>query len=412
MTSRFLPALLIGAALGGLASVPVRADVLAGVNAWEAGDYARAIREWRPLAEAGDADAQFNLGQAYKLGRGVPQDLAIAAGWFGRAAQQNHLQAADNLGLVLYDMGRRTDALPWLQQSADRGEPRAQFVLAAELYNGERMSRDLPRAYALMKRSADAGLQRAAAALVRMDTEIPMEQRRQGLALAEAMEVSEGQARLAAMTSTAPPPRPSLPASVRPADVPPSAAGASYAPPPVDPAPVSVASTPSRTSPATTAGTSYAPPPLDPAPARPVRTAGAVTPPVPTPMPALPPAAAPAASDDGLRPGLSATRGSGSVAVAPPAPAMTRPAPPRPAPAAAASPARSGAWRIQLGAFSTRARAQSLWTSLSGRLDGATPDYVAAGNVVRLQAGPYANRAEAERACAAIRPAACFPVGR
>lgn len=417
MTSRILPALLIGAALGGLASVPVRANVLAGVNAWEAGDYARAIREWRPLAEAGDADAQFNLGQAYKLGRGVPQDLSIAAGWFGRAAQQNHLQAADNLGLVLYDLGQRSDALPWLQQSADRGEPRAQFVLAAELYNGERMSRDLPRAYALMKRAADAGLQRAASALVRMDAEIPMEQRRQGLALAEAMEVSEGQARLAAMTASAPPPRPSLPATVRPAAVPPSAAGASYAPPPVDPAPVAVASAPvasaaSGASPATTAGTSYAPPPLDPAPARPVRTAGAVTPPVAAPMPALPPAAAPAASDDGLRPGLSATRGSGSVAVAPPAPAVTRPAPPRPAPAAAASPARTGAWRIQLGAFSTRARAQSLWSSLSGRLDGAAPDYVAAGNVVRLQAGPYASRAEAERACAAIRPAACFPVSR
>lgn len=407
MTSRLLPALLLGAAICSMTAVPGRADVLAGVNAWEAGDYARAIREWRPLAEAGDADAQFNLGQAYKLGRGVPQDLAQAANWFGRAAGQNHLQAADNLGLVLYDMGRRADALPWLQQSADRGEPRAQFVLAAELYNGERMSRDLPRAYALMKRSADAGLQRAAAALVRMDAEIPMEQRRQGLALAEAMEVSEGQARLAAMTATAPPPRPSLPASVRAAELPPSAAGVTYAPPPVVPAPAAVASAPPRTPPSA-AGVTYAPPPVEPVPGRPVRTAGTTAP----TMPSAVPAPSPAASDDGLLPGLSATRGSGAVAMTTPAPAAARPAPARATPAPAASPARSGAWRIQLGAFSTRARAQSLWGTLSGRLDGASPDYVAAGNVVRLQAGPYASRAQAERACAAIRPAPCFPVGR
>lgn len=377
MSSRLIPALLFGIALSGLSASPLRADVLAGVNAWEAGDYARAIREWRPLAEAGDADAQFNLGQAYKLGRGVPQDLAQAAEWFRRAAGQNHLQAADNLGLVLYDMGQKGDALPWLQQSADRGEPRAQFVLAAELFNGERMSRDLPRAYALMKRASDAGLQRAASALVQMDAAIPMEQRRQGLALAEAMEVSEGQARLAAMTATVPPRRPALPATVRPTDVPPSAAGATYAPPPVDPpaAPV-VASAPAASA----------------------------------PVIAAPAATQPPVGEGELRPGLSATRGSGAPAVA--APVRAAPAPVATRPAPAASPARSGAWRIQLGAFSTRARAQSLWSSLSGRLDGATADYVAAGNVVRLQAGPYASRAEAERACAAIRPAACFPVSR
>ena len=59
-------------------SVPARADVKAGVDAWQAGDYRTAVDEWRPLAIAGDADAQFNLGQAYKLGRGVPADLAQA----------------------------------------------------------------------------------------------------------------------------------------------------------------------------------------------------------------------------------------------------------------------------------------------------------------------------------------------
>ena len=51
------------------------ADVKAGVDAWARGDYPAAVRQWQGPADKGDADAQFNLGQAYKLGRGVPTDL-------------------------------------------------------------------------------------------------------------------------------------------------------------------------------------------------------------------------------------------------------------------------------------------------------------------------------------------------
>ena len=323
---------LLAAAL--MLPVMASADVRSGVAAWEAGNYAAAVREWRPLAVAGDADAQFNLGQAYKLGRGVEQDLAQAAEWFRRAAAQGHLQGEDNLGLVLYELGRKDEALPWLERSASRGEPRAQYVLAAELFNGERISRDWPRAYALMKRASDAGLQRAAAALVQMDQAIPLEQRQEGLALAAAMERSEAQARVAAMTAGTPA-RPNVPASVRPADIPVSQPGVTYVPPPVG--------------------------------ADPATMPAAVAPPVPAPV------------------------------VAPVAAA------PRPA---------TGNWRVQLGAFSNRDNAQAMWGRVSARLGNAQPTYVAAGNVVRLQAGPYASRAAAEAACAGVRPNACFAVSR
>ena len=57
------------------AASPVLADVKAGVDAWARGDYEAAIREWRGLASTGDPDAQFNMAQAYRLGRGVEQDL-------------------------------------------------------------------------------------------------------------------------------------------------------------------------------------------------------------------------------------------------------------------------------------------------------------------------------------------------
>ncbi|MEQ1726288.1 MAG: SPOR domain-containing protein [Sphingopyxis sp.] len=350
-----IAALVLSTAALAITSTTALADVRAGVTAWEAGDYTRAIAEWRPLAVAGDADAQFNLGQAYKLGRGVAQDLPQAAEWFRQAAAQGHLQGEDNLGLVLYELARKDEALPWLERSASRGEPRAQYVLAAELFNGERISRDWPRAYALMKRASDAGLQRASAALVQMDQHIPLEQRQAGLQLAQAMERSEGQARVEAMTAAAPraparaPTRATPPSPVRPAALPPSAPGVSYTPPPIG---------------------------SDPA-----------SPPVYTPYPSPPPVATPAS----VRPAASA----------PPRPAATT------APVAAA-----GAWRVQLGAFSARASAVALWSRLASRMNGAQPSYIAAGTIVRLQAGPYASRAAAERVCASLRPQPCIPVGR
>lgn len=387
---------------------PAQADVRAGVTAWEAGDYNRAVAEWRPLAIAGDADAQFNLAQAYKLGRGVPQDLNQAVDWFRRAAAQGHLQSEDNLGLVLYEMGQKDEALPWLQRSSVRGEPRAQYVYAAELFNGERLTRDWPRAYALMKRASDAGLQRASAALVQMDQHIPLEQRQQGLAMAQTMEASEGQARMAAMTTTLPPAAPRVP-TVRPADVPPSQPGVSYTPPPVSGGPI--ATLPIATGPIGTAG---APPGALPPGALPpgyVPSAPIATAPVAS-VP-LPPASAPV-DVAGVGPGLSATAGVTVHSGVPDAarsnvhagtpPGMTRtpaatPAPRRSAPAAAAG----GAWRVQLGAFGERSRATALWSRLSGRLDGAQPYYISAGSITRLQAGPYASRSAATSACAAVR---------
>lgn len=359
---RLVGAVFAALTVGALAS-PAWADVREGVTAWEAGNAVQAVAVWRPLAVAGDPDAQFNLGQAYKLGRGVDHvDLAEAASWFRRAADQGHIQASDNLGLVLYELGQKGDALPWLEQSASRGEPRTQYVLAAELFNGERMSRDWPRAYALMKRASDAGLQRATAALVQMDQYIPLDQRQRGLQLASAMESSEGQARLAAMTRTAPT-RPAPAPTIRTADLPPSAAGTTYAPPPAD----------------GTAGVPAAA--VATAAPRPVRVAGAAM-------------AAPA-------------RAANPAPVAPAAPAPARPVTPAPAATSAA-----GAWRIQLGAFATQGNAQALWARLAGRLGSAQPSYTAVGTLTRLQAGPYASRAAAESACAAIHPQACFPVAR
>ena len=69
-----------------------------GVAAHDKGDYAAALRLWRPLADKGDADAQYNLGRMYANGRGVPQDYAAAVSWYRKAAEQRHADAQYNLG--------------------------------------------------------------------------------------------------------------------------------------------------------------------------------------------------------------------------------------------------------------------------------------------------------------------------
>ena len=64
----------IGAALSVALASPLAADVKRGVDAWSAGDFDTAVNEWRLPAQQGNPDALFNLGQAYRLGRGVPGD--------------------------------------------------------------------------------------------------------------------------------------------------------------------------------------------------------------------------------------------------------------------------------------------------------------------------------------------------
>lgn len=165
---------------GGAAS----ADVKAGVDAWSRGDYAVAVREWEAPAAAGDPDAMFNLGQAYRLGRGVPADPQRAEALYARAAAAGHLQAADTYGLMLFQSGRREAALPYIQDAAGRGDPRAAYLLGIAHFNGDIVPKDWVRAYALLTLANGQALPQAASAIAQMDEHIPLAQRQQGAGLA------------------------------------------------------------------------------------------------------------------------------------------------------------------------------------------------------------------------------------
>lgn len=227
---------------------PALADVKAGVDAWQQGDYAKAVAIWQPLAQSGDPDAQFNIGQAYKLGRGVKTDPSAAIDWYGKAARQGHARAEDNLGLLMFQQGDRAGALPYLQRAAERGEPRAQYIVGTALFNGDLTAKNWVRAYALMTRASESGLAQATASLRQMDKYIPQDQRDQAIAMARS--IGQQNSSLAADEPRRPAPvMREAPAPVRSAQLPPSA---SSPPRTAEPAP--------RPAPVKTAAAKPAPP--------------------------------------------------------------------------------------------------------------------------------------------------------
>jgi len=96
---------LILATVLSLAFTPLAAqDFQKGLAAAQAGDYATALQEWTPLAEAGDANAQRSLGLMYQDGLGVPQDSVEAVKWYRLAAEQANIKAQVSLG-IMYEYG-------------------------------------------------------------------------------------------------------------------------------------------------------------------------------------------------------------------------------------------------------------------------------------------------------------------
>ena len=96
--------LTIGVLLG-CVGVSWGADFQKGLAAHERGDFNTALREWKPLAEQGDARAQGLLGGMYELGQGVPQDDKAAVKWYRLAAKQRYAYAQYRLGWM-YGSGR------------------------------------------------------------------------------------------------------------------------------------------------------------------------------------------------------------------------------------------------------------------------------------------------------------------
>jgi len=204
-----------GAALAlALLAAPAWADVKDGVDAWSAGDFTRAVVEWQAPAAAGDPDALFNLAQAYRLGRGVEIDNARARKLYEQAASLGHVKAADNYGLMLFQEGEQERAMPMIRAAAERGDPRAQYVLGLSHFNADYAPRDWVRAYALMTLANGSGLPQARDALAQMDKYVPPAQRSQAQSLARELEAGAKSQRSAELAAVELGSKPSAPAPV------------------------------------------------------------------------------------------------------------------------------------------------------------------------------------------------------
>ena len=142
-------------------ALPAWADGQAGVDAYKRDDYATALREWRPLAEQGDAGAQFYLGTLYAFGRGVPQDYAMARQWYGKAAAQGDVRAQNNLGTLYRDgQGGPQDyatARQWFEKAAAHGVAEPQYNLGLLYVGGQGGPQDYTKARQWFEKSAVQG---------------------------------------------------------------------------------------------------------------------------------------------------------------------------------------------------------------------------------------------------------------
>lgn len=359
--NKFLPIFCFGGlavTAGILPATAAWADAKAGVDAWSTGNYEQAVKEWKALADRGDADAQFNLAQAYKLGRGVPPDLDKAQELYRKAALHGHLEAADVYGVLLFQNGQRQEAMPYIRASAARGDPRAQYILGLAHFNGDLAPKDWVRAYALVSLANRAGLAQAARALAQMDQHIPLADRQKSVSLSTQL-AAEAEATRARETASADlaPRHPSAPET---APARPVAAEATRV---------------AQAGGAASAGADYARPTPVPTPL-----------PIPTPTPSKTPASS--------KPAAPSPKS---------APSTPKPGPatPKPAPGPTTT---SGPWRVQLGAFGVAGNAEALWAKIKGRpeLSGHGKILAPAGKLTKLQAGGFASKAAADAACARL----------
>ena len=145
---RTLPAIIcltLNILLGSV-GVSASADLQKGVVAFMSGDYATALREWKPLAEQGNADAQTYLGVMYAGGQGVPQDYKTAVKWYKLAAEHGNALAQNYLGLM-YRKGQGVPqndktAVKWYKLAAGQGYANAQNNLGFMYANGKGVPQD------------------------------------------------------------------------------------------------------------------------------------------------------------------------------------------------------------------------------------------------------------------------------
>ncbi|WP_169577696.1 SEL1-like repeat protein [Sinimarinibacterium sp. CAU 1509] len=148
-----------------------------GVAAFRQGDYAKAYQIWLPMADSGDARAQFSVGTLMARGQGVEKNELLAVAWFLRSAEQRYALAQYSLG-VMRDEGigiprDDAEARRWYALAAEQGNASAQANLCQMYASGEGGDKEPAKAMDWCKKSAATGNQVSAATLAELRAAMP-----------------------------------------------------------------------------------------------------------------------------------------------------------------------------------------------------------------------------------------------
>ncbi|MBO0752604.1 MAG: sel1 repeat family protein [Bradyrhizobiaceae bacterium] len=112
-------------------------DFRAGLSAFNGGDFAAALRLWRPLADGNDPRSQAGIGFMYHRGLGVKTNDVEAAFWLRKAAEQGQAEGQMMLGnLYFFGLGvpqSYAAAYAWCELAQDNGQAEAQMCRDAAL---------------------------------------------------------------------------------------------------------------------------------------------------------------------------------------------------------------------------------------------------------------------------------------
>lgn len=160
----------------------------AGLAAAQAGDMQAAWDIWKPLADAGDARAQSNIGVMYDHGNIVAEDDAEAVRWFALSAEGGFPTGQFNLAVMYRDgtgvAQNLTIAQRWYQTAARQGHPQAQMALMRAYYLGNGVTLDFALAYMWMSIAAEAEFPEAVENLADFEARIGKEAVARGRAMA------------------------------------------------------------------------------------------------------------------------------------------------------------------------------------------------------------------------------------
>ena len=130
-------------------------------EAYNAKDYAKALKYYQYAAEKNDNHAQFRLGYMYDMAKGVTQNYTEAMKWYLKAANQGQVSAQYNIG-VMYETGHGlkqdcSEANKWYLKAAEQGLVQAQYNLGCNLYFGNGITQNYTDAFNWLLKAANSG---------------------------------------------------------------------------------------------------------------------------------------------------------------------------------------------------------------------------------------------------------------